>query len=124
MRMFSTRTHAFIDYASGFLFIVSPWLFNFADGGAAQWTVVIVGVAILLMSLCTNYEGGVFKAIPMTAHLSMDVVAGIFLAVSPWLFGFANTVKWPHLIFGIMEIGAGLMTSRGTATNHSTLSNT
>ncbi|HEV7350862.1 MAG TPA: SPW repeat protein [Telluribacter sp.] len=60
----------------------------------------------------TDYEAGVMKTVKMSTHLTMDVVAGIFLAASPWLFGFADYVFLPHLIIGIMEIGAGLMTDR------------
>ena len=32
------------------------------------------------------------------------------LALSPWLFGFADRVLWPRLIVGLWEIGAGLTT--------------
>jgi len=46
----------------------------------------------------------------MRGHLTIDIIAGIFLAISPWLFGFSEIVYWPHLLVGIAEIGAGLMT--------------
>jgi hypothetical protein len=32
------------------------------------------------------------------------------LALSPWLFGFADRLFWPRLIVGLREIGAGLTT--------------
>ncbi len=46
----------------------------------------------------------------MPIHLGADVLAGILLAASPWLFGFSDRVFWPHLIVGALEIGAGLIT--------------
>lgn len=46
----------------------------------------------------------------MPVHLLLDVASGALLAVSPWLFGFSDRVLWPHLILGLLEIGAGLMT--------------
>jgi hypothetical protein len=58
----------------------------------------------------TDYELGVVRMIPMPVHLLLDIAAGALLAVSPWLFGFADRVFWPHLILGLLEIGAGLMT--------------
>jgi hypothetical protein len=58
----------------------------------------------------TNYELGVVKTLSMKTHLTLDIMSGIFLAASPWIFGFADTVYMPHLIFGILEIGASLMT--------------
>ena len=46
----------------------------------------------------------------MRIHLLFDLTNGIILAASPWLFGFADVVYLPHLIFGIFEIGASLVT--------------
>jgi hypothetical protein len=46
----------------------------------------------------------------MQGHLALDLIAGIFLAVSPWLFGFSDYVYLPHLILGLLEIGAALFT--------------
>ncbi|GAB2799798.1 SPW repeat protein [Rhabdobacter roseus] len=101
-----------LDYLSGVLFIASPWLFGFNDGGAAQWLPMVVGFSILLMSLFTEYELGVMKSIKMTTHLNTDLIVGLFLAASPWLFGFAEVVYLPHLVFGLIEAGAGLVTKR------------
>ena len=110
MRFISTRTHGFIDYGTGLLLLVVPYLLGFADGTAAQWVPMAVGLAILGMSLVTDYELSAAKLVPMPVHLGADVLAGILLAASPWLFGFADRVFWPHLIVGLLEIGAGLMT--------------
>ena len=112
MRFISTRVHGILDYFSGLLLIIAPWTFDFANGGAAQWVPVLVGVTILVMSLLTDYEFSFVKKIPMPAHLTMDVLGGALLAVSPWLFGFDELVYLPHLILGIAEIGAGLMTKK------------
>jgi hypothetical protein len=49
--------------------------------------------------------------IPMKVHLMLDIVSGIFLAASPWLFGFANTIYIPHLILGLIEISTALLTN-------------
>lgn len=112
MRFISTKFHSFLDYLVGVLLVASPWIFNFDNGGAAQWVPVIIGIMTIVMSIFTNYEGGIVKKIPMPAHLTMDIVAGIFLAASPWIFGFAELVYLPHLIVGIMEVGAGLCTHK------------
>src|SRR3712207_6815781 len=94
----------------GALLIVAPYLLGFADGTAAQWIPQILGAALIGASLLTDYELGVVRVIPMPVHLFLDIAAGALLAVSPWLFGFADRVYWPHLILGLLEIGAGLMT--------------
>jgi hypothetical protein len=110
MRFISTRTHGVIDYLMGALLIVAPYILGFADGTAAQWIPQIIGVALIGAALMTDYEYGAIRMIPMPVHLFLDVAAGALLAISPWLFGFADRVFWPHLILGLLEVGAGLMT--------------
>jgi hypothetical protein len=112
MRIIPTKIHGILDYLVGALLIASPWLFDFADGGAKQWIPVVLGAGAILYSLMTNYELGASKMISMPTHLMLDLVSGIFLAASPWLFGFADEVYMPHLIMGLFEIGASLMTKR------------
>jgi hypothetical protein len=110
MRFISTRTHGVLDYLIGALLIVAPYLLGFADGTAAQWVPQILGAGAIIYSLLTNYELGAVRVIPMPVHLILDIGSGVLLAASPWLFGFADRVFWPHLILGLAEIGAGLMT--------------
>ncbi|MCW3081115.1 SPW repeat protein [Segetibacter sp.] len=118
MKIISTKTHGMMDYLMGILLIASPWIFGFANGGAEQWIPIIVGAGALVYSMMTNYEFGVSKTLSMKTHLTLDLVAGIFLAVSPWLFGFSDRVYAPHLILGLLEIGASLMTKTSPADNY------
>jgi len=111
MKLFSTKVHGFLDYTVSLIFIVSPWLFGFANGGASQWFPIILGIASILMSIFTDYEAGLVRNIPMIFHLGIDVVAGLFLALSPWVFGFAHNVTLPHLVLGLFECFAGLTTA-------------
>jgi hypothetical protein len=115
MRVIDSRIHGVLDYLMGVLLIASPWLLGFANGSAAQWIPVIVGVMIIGQSLMTDYEMGAVKVIPLPVHLNLDIISGIFLAISPWLFGFADLIYWPHLIFGVGEVMAGLMTRQNPA---------
>jgi hypothetical protein len=110
--MISTRTHGVIDYVTAALLILSPYLYGFATGGIEHWIVEIVGVALLGMSLVTRYELSIAKIIPLRAHLGVDLAAEVLLAVSPWLFGFAEVIWWPHLLIGLMEIAVSLLTRR------------
>jgi hypothetical protein len=51
----------------------------------------------------------------MPTHLTLDAGSGLLLAVSPWLFGFANWVWAPHLVLGLIELSAALMTQKAPA---------
>lgn len=116
MRFIPTRVHGVLDYLVGILIAASPWLFGFAAGGAETWVPVIVGLGALVYSLFTDYELGLVRRIPMSTHLSLDFAAGVILAISPWLFGFADLVWEPHLLFGLFEILAAATTQRVPST--------
>ena len=111
MKIISTRVHGVLDYLVGGLLIASPWLFDFARGEAETWVPVILGAGAILYSLMTDYEYSLSRSISMKTHLNLDLFSGIFLAASPWIFGFNDYVYMPHLVLGILEIGAALMTS-------------
>jgi hypothetical protein len=104
-----------MDYLMGILLIASPWLFDFASGGAETWVPVILGAGAIVYSLMTDYEMGATHSISMPTHLTIDLVSGLLLAASPWIFGFADDVYMPHLVLGIIEIGASLMTKKTPA---------
>ncbi|WP_051286364.1 SPW repeat domain-containing protein [Salinimicrobium terrae] len=109
--MISTKIHGYIDYLMGLLLILLP-LHPAIPEGAASTLLVILGAGVILYSLLTDYELGLFKILAMKTHLGMDVLGGVLLATSPWLFGFADELTWPFVVLGILEIGAGLLTEK------------
>jgi len=110
MRFIGSIAHGTLDYLMAMLLIASPWLLNYFNQGAETWIPVWVGTAIVVYSLMTRYELGIFKVIPFKMHLGLDVLAGLGLALSPWLFGFAQQVYLPHVIFGLIAAGTAAMT--------------
>lgn len=117
MRFIPTRFHGIIDYFVGVALICAPWLFNFVPADTTQWgyetyVPIILGSSIISYSAVTNYEWGVFKILNMPVHLYLDILGGIVLAASPWLFGFADYVYKPHLIVGLAEIVIAVCTQR------------
>jgi hypothetical protein len=57
------------------------------------------------------YELGVLKVLPMPAHLAFDAAKGVFMASSPWLFGFAKNGGryWmPHVLMGTADVLAAI----------------
>ena len=110
MRFISTRFHGIIDYLLGIVLIAAPWLFNFAGNGPDTWVPVSLGIVTIIYSLFTDYELGAVKSISMRTHLWLDALAGIFLALSPWLFGFEMLVYKPHLYVGVFELVFAMFT--------------
>lgn len=114
MKNISTYAHGVIDYVVGFILLIAPNLFGFAHlGGPPVMVARLIGLVFILQALFTNFELGLFKLLPMRVHLFIDYVASIFLAISPWLFGFNTDPKnvWvPHLLVGIALFVITLMT--------------
>ncbi|HEX2202702.1 MAG TPA: SPW repeat protein [Longimicrobium sp.] len=105
----STRVHGMLDYAAGALLVALPFVGGFG-GGPQTWVPVGLGVALLLYSALTDYELGLVKRLPVPAHLWLDAVGGVLLAVSPWLFGFDSEVWLPHLLVGLFEVVSAIFT--------------
>jgi len=110
VRFLPTRLHGVIDYLWGLALLSTPWLLGFADVPAATWVAVVFGVGAILYSALTAYELGLLKILPMPMHLILDGIGGVVLAASPWLFGFADRVYLPHLLFGLFSVVACLVT--------------
>jgi hypothetical protein len=112
IRFISTRVHGVLDYVTGATLLLAPRLLGFEHCGVISAVPKAAGANILLTSLCTDYELGLIRAIPMRTHLQLDIGQGAFLAASPWLFGFQRFVRAPHVIVGLMEIALALTTRR------------
>jgi hypothetical protein len=113
MRFIPTKFHAPLDYIVGVALIAAPWIFQFSDVSAAAVVSIVLGIGLIAYSLLTDYELGVWKVAPMAVHNVIDVVAGAFLAASPWIFGFADesaNVWAPHVIVGLAAVFLGLTT--------------
>jgi len=110
MRFIPTRLHGIVDYLWGVALLATPWLLGYADVSAATWTAVVFGLGAILYSAVTDYELGLVRLIPMPLHLGLDGIGGAVLAASPWLFGFADRVYLPHLLFGLFSVAASLVT--------------
>ena len=108
MKFISSKAHGVLDYIVVVALFFAPIIFGFqAVGGAAVVVPMILGIILMIYSLLTQYELGVFKLIDFQYHLAIDILAAVFLAVSPFLFGFidqAPNVWLPHILVGIAVV--------------------
>jgi hypothetical protein len=76
---------------------------------------IVLGIGLIAYSLFTDYELGVWKVAPMAVHNLIDIAAGILLAASPWIFGFADQTAnvWvPDVVIGLAAVFLGLTTKQ------------
>ena len=81
MKLFSTKVHGMLDYGT---VVNLPVLFRLLRGGEDTVRLADAGaLAVLVYSLMTRYELGVFKVLPMQGHLALDAVLGaVFCAAA------------------------------------------
>lgn len=108
-RFIPTKVHGVLDYLVAIALILAPMIFGFAGmGGPAVIIPMILGVGLILYSLFTSYEWGLFKVIGMPFHLVFDILASVFLVLSPFIFGFYDpsmpNVWLPHVVVGLAVI--------------------
>jgi hypothetical protein len=117
MKFLPTKIHGILDYLVGIALIAAPTLFGFREvGGPAVIIPTVIGIVLIAYSFFTNYEWGVVKKISMRYHLLVDYVASGFLAMSPFLFGFADqglNVWLPHTVVGLTVIAVVLVSQPG-----------
>lgn len=115
--MISTRTHGMIDYAASTAAMTAPFLMGFGPKTTSLLTTH--AVAATGMSMLTDYEAGVARAIPMEGHLAMDVACGLGMLVA------AGTVLKDErgagfvAMMGVAEILTALMTEKPALANGS-----
>jgi hypothetical protein len=90
MRFIPTKLHAPLDYIVGAGLIAAPWIFQFSEHTTPTVLSIVLGIGLIVYSLFTDYELGVWRMFPMAVHNLFDIGAGGLLAASPWIFGFAD----------------------------------
>jgi hypothetical protein len=95
----NARVHGVLDYAAVAAFLNAPMVFGF-HGTPAAIVYWLAGIH-LLMTGFTDFPYGLFKMIPFRVHGVIDALAGIFLLVAPWLFGFAADAAARNFFIGI-----------------------
>lgn len=115
----SSRVHTIIGLIVGVLLLLAPTLFGFSDNTAASMVPYIVGLFIIVNELITTSPLALVKLVPMKVHVMLDVLTGLVLLASPWLFGFMDDAapnQWlPHVVVGVMVVGYALLTNTADA---------
>jgi SPW repeat len=98
----SARAHGVLDYATVAAFLNAPMVFGF-HGTPAAIVYWLAGIH-LLMTGCTDFPVGFFMWIPFRIHGVIELLAGIFVLVAPWIFGFAQDIAARNFFVAIAII--------------------
>ncbi len=88
-RFISPTLHGVADYSAGIGLIIAPFVLGLgADHPASQTISVVTGIAVLIVSLLTDYKLGAFRNIPFQGHLAIDLIVAIAFMILPFALGF------------------------------------
>ena len=77
------RWQDWVTLAAGIWLLVSPIVIGYAGSGPATWNAVLLGIAIIVLSI-------IELGAPIAWEEWLMVAGGVWLVVSPWLLGFAS----------------------------------
>ena len=87
LRFISPNLHGVVDYTAAIGLISLPFLLQLGDTQpAALWLSVVMGAAVVLVSLLTDYRLSMAKTIPFDLHLAIDLAAATTFMLAPFLF--------------------------------------
>ena len=112
IRFVPLRIHAAADYLVGASFFGVPILSDFPSSAR----LVAWGVAAIhfVMTILTDYPGGVLRLIPLRYHLRAELVLGPVLFAMPWLLGFSGhcTATILFTVWGVISFLTYFVTDR------------
>lgn len=101
------KFHGYVDYLFCFALGTSPWWAGYAHiSRAAVMVPIFFSWLTLIMSIFSNRSSGFVREMPIQMHMVMDLFAGFFIMVSPWLYDFAGPGNYGegtwavHFFFG------------------------
>src|ERR1700744_1597487 len=115
----STAFYGFFKYFFSVFMIASPWIFCIADVSSAALLIpMYFGWLQLIMAIFSDNEASPLRHFPIQMNMVGDMIMGVFILVSPYLYGFGsrNNVYWPEILMGGVLIILAVFTKKSPFT--------
>jgi hypothetical protein len=100
----SLTLHAALEPLIAALLIAAPFVFGFSDQGAPTAVSIVAGIAVLVVGMSTDWRLSLIRAVPVPAHLAIDLGMAALLVASPFLFGYSDQSA-PTAFFIVVGVG-------------------
>lgn len=93
---FVTRSiHAFLDYPVAISLMVAPFLLGLGTSNPlAFWLAFVTGIAAFVLTVFTDHQLGLFRLLPYSFHLAVDLIVGLAFVAAPAVLGFTGLDAW------------------------------
>lgn len=92
----------------GIWFIISPWVFDYANNTAALWTSVVIGAVQLIVSAWAMAKSNSSGWNVWQTWISL--LTGIWFVVQAFVYSFDNATIWVTFILGAVTVILNLWT--------------
>ena len=101
-----------LNFLAGIWIIISAWVYGAIYTSGSAWNSIVVGIVIAVFAAIRFFS-------PRSAvGLSwINALLGIWMIISPWVYGYAgtNTARmWNSVIFGIIVLILGVWSAAAT----------
>lgn len=101
MKIISSKFHAVLDYLLIMLLLASPDIFGLST--TASTLAYVLGIVHFLLTVMTNFSGGIFKIIPLKLHGIIEFfVSAILIILAFTLFKGNLTDEIFFACFGLL----------------------
>ena len=90
IRLLPWPLHQALGYLLGVLCVLAPFLLDFPQERAMP-VLVGAGVALLALGVLGKGAAGVAQLLPVAVHVGLTYVAGFFLLLAPFVFGYTES---------------------------------
>ena len=78
------QINGFLDFIIGFILVIMPWFYVTEGNIRSLAIVMIIGSALILYSIFTDYKQGIVRLLARKIHEALDLTLGItFMALFP-----------------------------------------
>ena len=116
MNKLSPEVHAIVDYITILVLFISPIAFQFQSFGS--FFTYLLATVHLLITLSTNFPGGVFKIIPLKIHGLFELLVSFALVgISIWFKASGDTTaSYFYLGFSVVLFAFWMVSDYKAAT--------
>jgi len=91
VRFITPNQHGVLDFLVAAALMAMPFALGLgASSPLAIWMSVATGVAVVVLSLMTDYRFGLIPVIPFWGHLAVDGIVGAAFVMAPSVLGFTG----------------------------------
>ena len=119
IRFLTPARHGVVDYLAAAGLLTLPFILGLGTSSPlAKWLAVATGVAVVVVSLLTDYRYGAVRVLPFKGHLAIDTAVAVVFLLAPTLFQFSGLdawYYWANAIVVFIVVGLSQPTSRTKA---------